>query len=248
MDIVAERITTAEGVGGYLAYPRGRKSPAVLVHFEIFGVNSHIEGVCRRIAEAGYAALAPDYYCRLETKTAPYSDMKAAFALAATLKDEQIIADAGSAIRYLRTRDFVEAGAIGTLGFCMGGRVSILVAAHHAQDISAAISFYGGGLAGENMRAGQTLNPMEEVAKVQAPMLLFYGDKDTFILPEHVEKFTGRLKQLGKNFQSKVYPGAGHGFLCEDRASFQAEAAKDSWQRTLDFLEANLKKSKTAAR
>jgi len=175
VDIVTERITTADGVGGYLAYPRGQKSPAVLVHFEIFGVNSHIESVCRRIAEAGYAALAPDYYWRLETRTAPYSDMKGGFELAATLKDEQIIADAGSAIRYLRSRDFVEAGAIGTLGFCMGGRVSILVAAHHAQFISAAISFYGGGLAGENMRAGQTLNPMEEAGKVQAPMLLFYG-------------------------------------------------------------------------
>ena len=69
------------------------------------------------------------------------------------------MADAGSAIRYLRPSDCV-AGAIGTLGFCMGGRISILVAAHHAKDISAAVSYYGGGLAAENMRAGQTLNPM----------------------------------------------------------------------------------------
>ena len=79
-------------------------------------------------------------------------------------------------------------------------------------------------------------------------MLLFYGGKDTFILPEHVEKFTGRLKQLGKNFQYKVYPDAGHGFNCDDRPSFNADAAKDAWQRTLDFLEANLKKCKAAAR
>ncbi len=246
MEIIAERITTADGVGGYLARPRGQKSPAVLVHFEIFGVNSHIEDVCRRIAEAGYAALAPDYYWRLATRTAPYSDLNAGFQLASNLKDEQVVADAGSAIRYLRAKEFVEADAIGTVGFCMGGRISILVAANHAQFISAAISFYGGGLSGE-LRPGQTLNPMEEAAKIQAPILLFYGEKDKFILPEHVEKFTARLKQLGKNFHSKVYPGADHGFFCNDRPSFHPEAAKDAWQRTMDFLETNLKKATAAA-
>ncbi len=247
MDITAERITTAEGVGGYLAYPSGQKSPAVLVHFEIFGVNSHIEDVCRRIAGAGYAALAPDYYHRLETKTAPYTDMKGAFQLAGTLKDEEMMADAGSCIGYLRSKDFVQADAIATLGFCMGGRVSILTAAAHPQSISAAVSFYGGGLAGENRMGGHTLNPMEEAAKVQAPMLLFYAEKDQFIKPEHVEAFTGKLKELGKNFQSKVYSGAGHGFFCNERPSHHAEAAKDTWQRTLDFLEANLKKAKATA-
>jgi carboxymethylenebutenolidase len=247
MEISAERITTPDGVGGYLAYPRGRKSPAVLVHFEIFGVNGHIESVCRRLAEAGYAALAPDYYCRLETRTAPYSNLEAGFKLASTLKDDGIMADAGSAIRYLRSSDFVEAGAIGTLGFCMGGRISILVAARHAPFISAAVSFYGGGLSGDNPRAGQTMNPMEEAAKVQAPMLLFYGEKDQFIPPEHVEKFTGRLRQLGNNFQSRVYPGAGHGFFCDERPSYNAAAAQDAWQKTLDFLEANLKEAKAAA-
>ena len=244
MDIITERITTPDGVGGYLAYPRGQKSPAVLVHFEIFGVNSHIENLCRRFAEAGYAALAPDYYWRLETKTAPYTDLKTGFALAATLKDEEIIADAGSAIRFLRSKDFVEPNAIGTIGFCMGGRISMLVAANHAKDILAAISFYGGGLAGENMRGCQTMNPMEEAAKVQAPILLIYGEKDQFILPEHVEKFTRALKQLGKNFKSKVYSGAGHGFFCDERPSFHPDAAKDAWQQTLNFLDANLKRAK----
>ena len=246
MDIIAENITTADGVGGYLARPRGQKSPAVLVQFEIFGVNSHIEDVCRRIAGAGYAALAPDYYWRLETRTAPYSDLNAGFQLAAKLKDDEVVADAGSAIRYLRSHEFVEPEAIGAIGFCMGGRISILVAAEHPQFISAAVSFYGGGLTGENLRPGQTLNPMEEAAKIQAPILLFYGEKDKFILPEHVETFNGRLKQLGKNFQSKVYPGADHGFFCNDRASYNPEAAKGAWERTLDFLEANLKKAQVA--
>ena len=247
MDITAEKITTPEGVGGYLAYPSGQKSPAVLVHFEIFGVNSHIENVCRRFAGAGYAALAPDYYHRMETRTAPYSDLKGAFQLAGSLKDEEMMADSGSCLGYLRSKDFVNANAIGTLGFCMGGRVSILTAASHPQFIAAAVSFYGGGLAGENRMGGHTLNPMEEAAKVQAPILLVYAEKDQFIKPEYVDAFTGKLKELGKNFQSKVYEGAGHGFFCDERPSHHAEASQDAWKRTLGFLEANLKKSKAAA-
>lgn len=246
MDIATERITTADGVGAFLAYPKGQTSPAVLVHFEIFGVNSHIQSVCRRIAEAGYVALAPDYYWRQETRTAPYSDMKAGFALASNLKDDQIMSDVGSSIRYLQSQKFVEADSIGTLGFCMGGRLSFLVAANFPDAISAAVSFYGGGLAGENMRGGQTMNPVNEAAKVRCPVLLFYGDKDQFILPEHMEKFTGRLKELGRNFQSKVYPGAGHGFFCDDRPSYNADASKDAWQRVLEFFETNLKKAKAA--
>jgi len=212
-----------------------------LVHFEIFGVNGHIEDVCRRIAAEGYAALAPDYYWRLETRTAPYSDPKAAFALAATLKDEEVLADAGSCMRYLAAQQFVQTDAIATLGFCMGGRLSFLTATRYSKEISAAISFYGGGLTGENRSPGQALDPMEEAPKLRCPLLLFYGGLDQHITAEHVDKFTGRLKQLGKGFQSYVYPGAGHGFFCSDRVSYDAEASADAWNKALDFLESNVK-------
>lgn len=248
MEITTQRIKTADGVEGYLARPKGQKSPAILVHFEIFGVNSHMEDVCRRMAQEGYGALAPDYYWRLEQRTAPYSDLQAAFALAANLKDDEILADAGSCLRYLRSQDFVEAYAMGTLGFCMGGRLSFLVATSFPKEIAAAICFYGGGLAGENRRGGQTFNPLEEAPKVRAPILLIYGELDQFITAEHVDEFTTRLKQLGKGFQSYVYPGAGHGFFCNDRGSYHAQAAADAWQKTLDFLEANLKRTQAAAR
>jgi carboxymethylenebutenolidase len=248
MEITANRITTADGVGGFLAYPKGQKSPGIVVHFEIFGVNGHIEDVCRRIAAEGYAALAPDYYWRLEQRTAPYTDLKAAFGLAANLKDAEIMSDATSCIRYLRTQSFVDSDVIGTLGFCMGGRLAVLTAAANPDSISAAVSFYGGGLAGENMRGGQTLNPMDEAAKAKCPLLLFYGDKDQFILPEHAAAFTGKLKQLGKDFSSHVYAGAGHGFFCNDRASYNADAAADAWEKVKGFLEGNLKRAKAGVR
>ncbi|MBI3933515.1 MAG: dienelactone hydrolase family protein [Acidobacteria bacterium] len=241
MEIITERIKTVDGVEAFLARPKDQKAPAVLVHFEIFGVNGHIQEVCRRIAAEGYVALAADYYWRLETRTAPYTDLPAAFALASSLKDEEVLADAGSCLRYLTTQQFVQSDGMGTLGFCMGGRLSFLTATRYPKEISAAISFYGGGLAGENRRAGQALNPMEEATKVRCPLLLFYGELDQHITADHVDQFTGRLKQLGKGFQSYVYRGAGHGFFCIDRGSYSAEAAKDAWQKVVEFLECNVK-------
>jgi len=248
VEIITERIKTAEGAEGFLARPKDQVAPGLLVHFEIFGVNGHIEEVCRRLAAEGYAALAPDYYWRLETRTAPYSDAPAAFALAATLKDEEVLSDAGSCLRYLATQPFVHADAIATLGFCMGGRLSFLTATRHPKEISAAISFYGGGLAGENRRPWQSIDAMEEAGKIRCPLLLFYGGLDQHIRPEHVDQFTGRLKELGKGFQSYVYPGAGHGFFCSDRGAYNAEAAADAWKKAVEFLENNVKGMLPAAR
>jgi carboxymethylenebutenolidase len=241
VEIITERIITREGVEAFLARPKDQKAPALLVHFEIFGVNGHIEDVCRRIAADGYVALAPDYYWRLPKRTVSYSDVKGAFGMALTLNDEQVLSDVSSCLRYLAAQPFVHADAVATLGFCMGGRTSVLTAARFPKEIAAAISFYGGGLAGENRREGQTIDPMEEAAKIRCPLLLFYGGLDQHITPEHVDKFTGRLKQLGKGFQSYVYPGAGHGFFCNERGSFHAEAAADAWKKALEFLESNVK-------
>ena len=248
MEITTQRITTPEGVGGYIAHPAGQKSPAVVVQFEAFGLNSHFEDVCRRIAGEGYVALAPDYYWRLEKRTAPYSDLPAALGLLGSLKDDEAMSDAGSCIRYLKSQSFAEGDAIATLGFCMGGRLSVLIAESHPKDISAAVSFYGGGLAGENRRGAQTLNSMEEAAKLQCPVLLFYGGRDRFIQPEHVASFTGKLNELGKNFQHTVYPDSDHGFFCNERGSYNAEAAQDAWEKTKNFLEANLKRAKAGVR
>jgi carboxymethylenebutenolidase len=243
VEIITERIKTPEGVEAFVARPKDEAAPAVLVHFEIFGVNSHIEDVCRRIAAEGYVALAPDYYWRLETRTAPYSDTKAGFALAMTLKDEEILSDVDSCLWYLAAQKYFKADRIGSVGFCMGGRLSVLAAARFPRAISAAVSFYGGGLSGTNPRPGQTLNPMDEAAKVRAPLLLFYGGLDQHITPEHVDQFTGRLKELGKGYRSYVYPGAGHGFFCNERGSFNAEASGDAWKKTVDFLRSNLKEN-----
>ncbi|MSO20340.1 MAG: dienelactone hydrolase family protein [Acidobacteria bacterium] len=240
MDIIAEKIKTADGAEGYLARPKDGSAPGLLIHFEIFGVNDHIQDVCRRFAAEGYAAFAPDYYWREQTRTIPYAEVKTAFGMANKLKDSEIISDAASCIRHLRAQPFVKTGGMGTVGFCMGGRISILVATQLPAEIGAAVSFYGGGLAGEPRFAGLTMNTMDEAPKLKAPVLLFYGALDKMITHDLVDRFTGRLKELAKGHHSFVYPGADHGFFCNERPTYNAHAAADAWQKSLDFLKANL--------
>lgn len=240
MEIVAGHIKTAEGVEGYLARPKEGAAPGLLIHFEIFGVNNHIQEVCRRFAEQGYAALAPDYYWREETRVIPYSEVKPAFAAANHLKDTEMISDVASCIKYLHEQPFVKKGKLGTLGFCMGGRLSFLMATQFPEEFGAVVSFYGGGLAGEPRFAGFTMNTMDEAPKAKAPALLFYGALDKMITHDLVDRFTGRLKELAKGYQCFVYPGADHGFFCNERPSYNANAAADAWDKSLNFLKNNL--------
>ena len=241
MEIVAGPIKTAEGVEGYLARPKDGAAPGVLVHFEIFGVNNHVQDVCRRLAEQGYAALAPDYYWREQTRVIAYSEGKAAFAMANKLKDSEMVSDVATCIKYLTAQSFVSKGKLGTLGFCMGGRLSFLMATQFPGEFGAAISFYGGGLAGEPRFAGFSISTMDEAPKLKAPVLLFYGSLDTMITHDLVDRFTGRLKELAKGYQCFIYPGADHGFFCNERASYNAGAAADAWEKSLAFLKSNLK-------
>lgn len=240
MEIIAERIRTPEGVEGYLARPKQAVAPGLLIHFEIFGVNSHIQEVCRRFAEQGYAALAPDYYWRQEIRVIPYSEMKPAVAAANRLQDAEMISDAASCIQYLHAQPSVKKGRFGTLGFCMGGRLSFLMSTQFPEEFAAVVCFYGGGLAGEPRFQGFTMNTMDEAPKAKAPTLLFYGALDKMITHDLVDRFTGRLKELAKGYQCFVYPGADHGFFCNDRPSYSANAAADAWEKSLAFLKNNL--------
>src|ERR1051325_11678205 len=182
MEVIAKRIKTTEGVEGFLSRPQAAaRGPAVLVSFELFGLNGHIEDICRRLAAEGYVALAPDYYFRLPKRTVSYDDVKAGFGMALTLTDTQVLADVESCLGYLRQQPFVEGAVFGALGFCMGGRIAVLTAAAYPKEIGAVVSCDGGGLSGENRREGQTLNALDEVAKVRAPLLLFYGELDQHI-------------------------------------------------------------------
>jgi carboxymethylenebutenolidase len=225
----------------YLSRPEGGGShPGVILFHEAFGLNDHIKSVADRLAQEGYVVLAPDLYFQSPEHTAPYDQMEKAFALVATLSDEQMMSDTRRAIDYLKLQPFVRSDRIGAIGFCLGGRIAFLAAANFPDEIKATVPFYGGGLTGEVPFPNLNMNPFEQIGQIQHPMLLFFGAEDSHIPLDQVGQVERRLRELGKEAEVKVYEGAGHGFFCDERPSYHSEAAGDAWQRTVDFLSKNL--------
>jgi carboxymethylenebutenolidase len=235
MAVRSERveIQTPDGrMPAHLALPGspGRR-PAVLVLAEAFGLNDNIRGIAERIAGEGYVALAPDPYYRLlpAKNTWTYDSVDGAIDAMQSLTEARFGADAAAALDYLAARSDTT-GKIGVTGFCMGGRLSFLAACLHPQRIAAAAPFYGGGIVGHLGQAGA----------LRCPLLLFYGEKDAYIPLDQVKQTEAELARLGKRAEAIVYPGADHGFFCEERASYHAEAAADSWKRLKAFFAQHL--------
>src|SRR5881296_837253 len=222
--------TPAGAMPAFLARPPGEgPAPAVLVIMEAFGLNAHIKDVARRLAAEGYVALAPDLYWRGgKGRTVRYDQLPEAIALMQSLKDPEIVSDLGGAVAYLERQASVRADRIGITGFCMGGRVAYLAACELADKIKACAPFYGGGI------------PVEKTAKLKCPVLAFFGEKDAFIPLESVEQLKAEARRHRKAVEVIVYPGAGHGFFCNERASYQKAAAEDAWARLKKFFATHL--------
>jgi carboxymethylenebutenolidase len=221
------RVTAPDGsMPALLARPKAPgKHPAVIVVMEAFGLNDHIKDVAKRVAAEGYVALAPDMYHREGSRVATYENLPEAIRLMSGLTDDGIVRDIGAAINCLQSHEAVKADRIGITGFCMGGRISFLAACKNG-GIKASVPFYGGGIGGL----------LGHAHELSCPTLLFFGDKDAFIPNDEVERIQATLKKLGKPADVKVYSGAEHGFFCNERPSYNPEAAKDAWKRLLDFF------------
>ena len=222
----AAKGTAAEGsmAPGYLARPDA-PAPAVVVLQEWWGLTDHVKDVTRRFAEAGYVAVAPDFY-RGEVAAEPDEARK----LAMELQYPQVQADVQGAIDYLLAQPFVEPKRVGTIGFCMGGRLVGRLALT-ARDLSAAVAFYGVPALSD-----------EEAAAVSVPLLAIYGENDGGFPPDLIRANEDKLTAAGVTHEIVVYPGAPHAFFNDSRPHiYQAEAAQDAWQRTLGWFEKYLK-------
>jgi carboxymethylenebutenolidase len=228
-------------MSAYVSRPEaGGPFPGVLVIMEAFGLNQHIKGVADRIAREGYVTLAPDLYYRSADGVAAYDDLPKALRLMGELSDAKIVADVGAAHGWLKKQPGVRAEKVGITGFCMGGRTSFLAACR--LPLQAAAPFYGGGI-GRSFQSNERTPhpPLDDAAGIQCPMVLFYGDEDGFIPLDEVELVKRRLQELGKQAEVVVYPGAEHGFFCDERPSYHAAAAQDSWKRLLKLFDGALK-------
>jgi len=219
----------------YEAVPDGDARAAVIVIQEAFGVNDHIQDVARRLAEAGYHAVAPALFHRAGGGTAGYDDFASVMPLFEGVTDDGILDDVDATIAHLGAAGFAP-DRIGIVGFCFGGRVTFLVAARRA--LGAAVGFYGGGIAAAG---GLPFPPLiGESASLQTPWLGLFGDLDRGISIESVEELRTALQAAPVDAAIVRYADADHGFHCDARASYHAESAVDGWRRTLEWFDARI--------
>jgi len=210
---------------GFLAKPKeAGRYPAILVIHEIWGLVDHIKDVANRLALEGYAALAVDLF---EEKTV--SKLEEGRALREKLTEEKILGDLNGASNYLRTLGYVNQSRIGSVGFCMGGGLSLLLACHN-RELAAAVIFYG-----------RNPSPIDLVKNLNCPILGNYAGADLAITESDINLLKQTLTKYGKDFDIKVYPGAPHAFFNDTKESYRPDAAKDSWERTLKFFNKQLK-------
>ncbi len=200
------------------------RCPAVIVIHEIWGLVDHIKDVTTRLAREGYVALAVDLF---EEKTV--SKLEEGRALREKFTEEKILGDLSGGFNYLKTLSCVNPSSIGSMGFCMGGGLSLLLGCHN-RELAAAVVFYG-----------RNLSPIDLVKNVQCPILGNYAGADMAITESDINLLKQTLTKYRKEFDVKVYPGAPHAFFNDTRESYRAEDAKDAWERTLEFFNRHLK-------
>ena len=226
-------LETADGpMPTYQATPEGPARGGVVVIQEAFGVTEHIEDVARRLADAGWAAVAPALFHRQGSPALAYDDFSAVMPLMKELTAEGIATDVDAAFAHLVALGY-EAERSAIVGFCMGGSVSFATAVR--RPLGAAVTFYGGGI-GQGRFGYPT--QLEVGAQLQTPWLGLYGDLDKGIPVEEVEQLRDAVGQAKVPAEIVRYEDADHGFHCDDRpAVFNAAAAADGWARTLAWFE-----------
>lgn len=211
--------------GGYLSLPKAGNGPGVIVIQEWWGLVDHIKEVCDRFATEGFVALAPDLYHGKTTKSPDEAGK-----LMMALRIDEAEKDLGAAVQYLSTHDATTSDKIGVVGFCMGGALSLYTATKNP-NIGACVVFYGG-----------HPNVKPDLPNLHAPVLGLYAGRDGFVTPDSVRELESKLKSLGKQIEVKIYPEADHAFLNDTRPEvYDAEAATDAWQRTIEFLRKHLR-------
>jgi carboxymethylenebutenolidase len=220
-------------IPAYYARPLGAGPfPVVLVNEEVFGVHTYIADVCRRLAKLGYLAVAPEIYARLAdmAKMTDFSNIMRD--VVSRAPDATMLSDLDGAVAWA-VANKGDAGRVGVLGFCRGGRTTWLYAAHNPR-LKAAVAFYGP-VAGPTSRI-QPKQPIDVAGALHCPLLGLYGGKDTFIRMQDVEATADRARAAGATVEIVVYPDASHAFHADYRPSYRPADAADAWQRAMAWL------------
>lgn len=224
-------------IPAYRAQPaRGTNFPIVLVVHEIFGVHEHIQDVCRRFAKLGYVAIAPELFVR-QGNVSQLSSIDAIRPIVAKVPDAQVLSDLDATVKWAgRLAQSTTAKQptngnvqrLGITGFCWGGRITWLYAAHNPQ-VKAGVAWYGRLVGDATPQTPQ--HPIDIASTLNVPVLGLYGGKDTGIPLDTVRQMQDRLKAGRSGSQIIVYPNAPHAFFADYRPSYRATEAQQGWQR-----------------
>ena len=234
------RATTPDGpMDVYEARIDGDPKGAVVVIQEAFGVNEHIRDVTRRLAAAGYHAVAPALFHRAgggAIDDYDHVDFNEMMKLFEGVKDDAVLSDVDATLDLLRSDGFADS-RIGIVGFCFGGRVTFLVSARRA--LGAGVTFYGGGIVTPGHFQFPTL--IDEAATLRTPWLGLFGDEDGGIPVADVERLRVAVAAAPVDTEVLRYPGAGHGFHCDVRSAYHEPSARDGWARALAWFARHLR-------
>ncbi len=220
----------------YASQPEGKTGlPVVLVISEIFGVHEHIADMARRFAKQGYLALAPDLFVRQGDATKAPSMPELMKNIVGKTPDAQVMSDLDAIVAWAR-QNGGDTARLGITGFCWGGRITWLYAAHNPA-VKAGVAWYGR-LVGEST-AITPQHPVDIAPALKAPVLGLYGAKDTGISQESIATMKAALAKGTSKSEFVVYPDSGHAFNADYRPSYVAADAKDGYARCLAWFKAN---------
>jgi carboxymethylenebutenolidase len=210
---------------GHLAPSKSGRGPGVIVIQEWWGLVPHIVGIADRLASEGFTALAPDLYHGRKA-----ADPDEAGRLMMGLDVPKMAQDLRGAIDHLLAHSACSSKKVGTVGFCLGGQLSLYAACVHPDAVGACVNYYG-----------IHPNVKPEVTKLRAPVLGFFAEKDAYVNAAAVKDLAGRLDAAGKTYEFKTYPGVDHAFFNDTRKEvYDRAAAEDSWERTTAFFRRHL--------
>jgi carboxymethylenebutenolidase len=211
-------------VVGYLAVPESGSGAGVIVIQEWWGLVDHIKDVCDRFAAEGFVALAPDLYHGQKTKSPDEAGK-----LMMALRIDEAEKDLAGAVDYLLAHQATSFDRVGTVGFCMGGALSLYAATKNSK-VGACVVFYG-----------IHPNVKPDLPNLQSPVLGIYAERDGFVTPALARELESQLRVLGKSIDLHIYPGTDHAFFNDSRSEvYDAAASSDAWQKVVQFLKKNL--------
>jgi carboxymethylenebutenolidase len=227
-------IPTSDGqIPAYRARPiNGSALPVILVVQEIFGVHEHIKDLCRRLAKLGYLAIAPELYAR-QGDVSRLSGIDEIVKVVSKVSDAQVLSDLDATAAWAKESGEGNPEKLGITGFCWGGRIVWLYAAHNPT-LKAGVAWYGR-LIGTPSDL-QPQHPIDVVSALKAPVLGLYGGEDKGIPPDTVERMERELNNAGSLSQIVVYPNTPHGFNADYRPSYRKEQADNGWKRLQEWF------------